>query len=285
MNRTGGFITLQRQIKEWEWYHNANTFCLFVHLLLMANFEDGRFEGIDVKRGQLVTSLSSLVKETGQSLQQVRTALDHLISTGEITSTAYPHYRLISIVNYGLYQDKQQGKQQGNNKASTRQATRLSTTEQQQYNNITNINNDIYEQGNNNLPSPEGRVDGFEDFWTEYPRKVSKQDAITAWKKLKPDGNLLDDIMTGLMKHKNSDQWNRDDGRYIPYPATWLNKRKWEDEIQPNIPKKEPPAQRPAKTVVAQQYEQRDYSGETDDVYRQHEDAMDAYFKSLRGEG
>ena len=66
-----GFILLYRQITEWEWYQNPNTFRLFLHCLLMANFTDGRFEGMEVKRGQFVTSLPNLAKQTKLSIQQV----------------------------------------------------------------------------------------------------------------------------------------------------------------------------------------------------------------------
>lgn len=133
-----GFILLYRQITEWEWYQNPNTFRVFLHCLLMANFADGRFEGQDIKRGQFVTSLPSLSKQTRLTIQQVRTALDHLKSTGEITDKAYPKYRVITVVKYDEYQqDNRQNNSQttGNQQASNRQ----STGNQQQYNNNNNV--------------------------------------------------------------------------------------------------------------------------------------------------
>ena len=140
-----GFILLYRQITEWEWYQNPNTFRVFLHCLLMANFADGRFEGQDIKRGQFVTSLPSLSKQTRLTIQQVRTALDHLKSTGEITDRAYPKYRVITVVKYDEYQqDNRQNNSQttGNQQASNRQ----STGNQQQYN---NNNNGTMEKGKN----------------------------------------------------------------------------------------------------------------------------------------
>ena len=89
--------------------------------------------------------------------------------------------------------------------------------------------------------SPQGD-EAFDAFWVEYPKHVSKQDAVRAWGKLKPDKELQDKIMAALEQQKRSDQWNRDGGQYIPYPATWLNRRRWEDEgitpAQPEPPKK-----------------------------------------------
>ena len=140
-----GFILLYRQITEWEWYQNPNTFRVFLHCLLMANFTDGRFEGMDIKRGQFVTSLPSLSKQTRLSIQQVRTALDHLKSTGEITDFSTSKYRVITVVKYDQYQiDNRQNNSQstGNQQASNSQ----STGEQQQY---KNNNKGKREKGNN----------------------------------------------------------------------------------------------------------------------------------------
>ena len=106
MNRASGFVVLHRRILGWEWYKNTNTTMLFIHLLLKANFAEGRFEGRGIARGQLVTSLSSLAEETGLTFQQVRTALAHLLSTGEITSKRFRHGRIITVRNYAQYQDR-----------------------------------------------------------------------------------------------------------------------------------------------------------------------------------
>lgn len=138
MNTANGFICLYRQITQWEWYQNPNTFRLFVHCLLMANFTDGRFEGMDIKRGQFVTSLPSLSVETSLSVRQVRVALDHLIMTGELTSKAYPKFRVITVVKYNEYQ--QDDRQNDSQMTCKRQANdRQVTGKRQQYNKNNNI--------------------------------------------------------------------------------------------------------------------------------------------------
>ena len=144
MNATG-FILLFRQITEWEWYQNPNTFRVFLHCLLMANYTDGRFEGKEIKRGQFVTSLPSLSKQTKLSIQQVRTALDHLKSTGEITDRIFPKYRVITVVKYNDYQDD--NRQNNSQSTANQQASNSqSTGNQQQYN---NNNKETKEKGNN----------------------------------------------------------------------------------------------------------------------------------------
>ena len=70
--------------------------------------------------------------------------------------------------------------------------------------------------------------DGFDDFWMSYPKKVNKKEALSAWKKAKrPE---LDIIIQAIEKQKLSDQWMKDGGQYIPYPSSWLNKERWNDE-------------------------------------------------------
>lgn len=83
----------------------------------------------------------------------------------------------------------------------------------------------------NNSNKQYGNVD-FERFWKAYPRKVAKADALKAFEKNVP-GPLLETVLNALEKQKRSEDWTRDNGRYIPYPATWLNGKRWEDESEP----------------------------------------------------
>ena len=73
--------------------------------------------------------------------------------------------------------------------------------------------------------------DGFAAFWTAYPKKKSKGQALSAWKKLKPDSSLQALILKAVEAQKRSPDWQKDKGKYIPYPATWLNAMAWEDEV------------------------------------------------------
>ena len=99
-----GFIKIDRKLTGWRWYRNANTFRVFFHLLLTANYEVLDFENITVKRGQRVVSRVTLANELGISEQSVRTALHHLEATGEITSSGTSKFTIITINNYDKYQ-------------------------------------------------------------------------------------------------------------------------------------------------------------------------------------
>ena len=69
----------------------------------------------------------------------------------------------------------------------------------------------------------------FERFWAVYPNKVKKPAALKAWTRINPDGATTDAIIAGVERETRSRQWTKDDGEYIPHPATWLNQRQWED--------------------------------------------------------
>lgn len=70
----------------------------------------------------------------------------------------------------------------------------------------------------------------FDRFWKAYPLKKAKQAALKAWKKINPDKQLAETIIAAVEKQKRWEDWTRDNGQYIPHPATWLNQGRWEDE-------------------------------------------------------
>jgi len=69
----------------------------------------------------------------------------------------------------------------------------------------------------------------FERFYAAYPKKKSKPLALKAWLKHKPDINV---VLKSLIMHKKCDQWTKNKGEFIPYPASWLNAEGWNDEIE-----------------------------------------------------
>ena len=124
----GGFIKLHRKMTKWGWYHDANTFRLFVHLLLTANYEPRVFEGQMIERGQRAASIAGLSKETKISVRSIRTSLEHLKSTNEVTTETTPKFTIITIKNYDLYQ------QPTNELTSDRQTTdKRPTNDRQQW--------------------------------------------------------------------------------------------------------------------------------------------------------
>jgi hypothetical protein len=92
-------------------------------------------------------------------------------------------------------------------------------------------------------PKPAAREKGEKDdtlwdaFWAAYPKKVAKVEAKRAWDRLKVNADLSAKIMQSLDGHKKSHNWTKEEGQFIPHPATWLNARRWEDELKVETPK------------------------------------------------
>jgi hypothetical protein len=80
-------------------------------------------------------------------------------------------------------------------------------------------------------PSPTPNDEGFDYFWKEYPRKVGRFAALKAWRKIKEPKTTLPLILSAIEVHKRSHDWTKDNGQFIPYPATWLNQGRWMDEV------------------------------------------------------
>jgi len=83
----------------------------------------------------------------------------------------------------------------------------------------------------------------FEMFWEAYPKKVGKTAALKAWNHVNPDDTLYARIIASITASKTSDQWQRENGRYIPNPLTWLNQGRWDDEYPMPVTQAQQPRQ------------------------------------------
>jgi hypothetical protein len=84
-------------------------------------------------------------------------------------------------------------------------------------------------------------AEGFEQFWEAYPRRQAKQAAQAAWDKLRPGAELREQILAALSAQKRSAAWREQDGKFIPLPATYINGKRWEDQIMDSVPVPECP--------------------------------------------
>jgi hypothetical protein len=120
-----GWIKVFRSLLDWEWYKKPNMVHLFIHLLLSANHESKKWQGIEIKRGQLVTGRKSLSKATGISERSIRTCLEMLKTTSELTIKTTNKYSIITICKYEDYQelksisDQQSDQQKANKRPAT----------------------------------------------------------------------------------------------------------------------------------------------------------------------
>ena len=144
-----GWVKIHRKFEKWEWYTDIPVKVLFLHLILQANHEDQKWQGKEIKRGQCVVGSVKLAEETGLSRQQVRTALDKLKSTGEITTESTNKFTIVTIDNYSLYQACDDAEQPTNQPTDNQQITNKQPTNNQQITtnkNVKNIKNDKNEK-------------------------------------------------------------------------------------------------------------------------------------------
>ena len=74
-------------------------------------------------------------------------------------------------------------------------------------------------------------IANFNDFWKAYPKKKSKGQAEKTWDKLSPTNDLLKTVLIAIEAAKKSEDWIKENGKYIPHPSSWLNNHGWEDEV------------------------------------------------------
>lgn len=237
---------------EWDWYCDANTFRVFMHLVICANHVTETWRGIEVERGQIVTGRDALSKALGLSPQEIRTSLDKLKLSKDIISRATNKFTVITICDYEKFNgsacDDQPAKVATNNPtnnptsnptnksyANSDDCMQVEANEQPANQPALQPQTRSREKENKKTPSFSAKNDderGFELFWANYPKKSGKKDALKAWKKMRCGNGIFETIMAKLAQFKKSDSWTRDDGRFVPNPATWINGERWTDELE-----------------------------------------------------
>ncbi len=125
---SNGWIKLHRKLMDWEWYNNSQMVHLFIHLMMKANHKPMKWRGVLIRRGQILTGRESLSRDTGISIQKIRTCLKRLEATNELTIKLTSRYSLITILNYKEYQQtglsiNQQINQDSNHQLTNNQPT------------------------------------------------------------------------------------------------------------------------------------------------------------------
>jgi hypothetical protein len=173
---------------------------------------------------------------------QVRTALEHLKLTGEITVKAYPKYSVITVKNYDYYQTV--NSQNNSQITLNQQSTNSQITVNQQSINSNGRKNKKDNKDNKEKEYPPkspqgGRVRDsdsfFEKFWAEYPKHAKKDWARREFEKYMNDERLKDYsreervsfLVQAVRAWKSSEQWQAENGRYIPNAANWLKDEKY----------------------------------------------------------
>lgn len=215
-----GYIKLYRKVLDNPVVcKDGDHLAVWIYLLLDATHTEryALFGGqkILLMPGQTVTGRKKISRALNISESKIQRIINLFKSEQQIKQQTSSRNRLITVINWDDYQSsEQQIEQQMNNKRTTSEHIQECNKER----------SNTYAQK-------------FAQFYGEYPKKRAKQSALKAWERLKPDDDLFAKIMQGLVRWKQSPDWLKDDGQFIPYPATWLNGRRWEDEIEEVKPK------------------------------------------------
>ena len=178
-----GWIKLHRSLLEWEWFTDSNALHVFMYLLLTANIKDVKYKGFMVPKGSLITTTKKISDNTRVSAMSVRTALNKLKISEQISIKTTNKFTLITICNYEKYQAKEEGQQQTTNKrtANKKQTTnkQLTSIEEEGKNIVIIQDNNILEGENQNhaiLPT-QGKGKGKRDLGEiagEFMRSLEK---------------------------------------------------------------------------------------------------------------
>ncbi len=144
-----GYVKIHRKLVEWGWYQDCVVKSVFLHLILNASFKESQWMGINIKKGQVIIGTEQLAKDLVLSRQQVRTAINKLKSTNEITTKATNQFTVVTLVKWEEFQSNDEiATNKLTDKATNEQPTdnQRITNEQPHIKNIKNnknINNNI----------------------------------------------------------------------------------------------------------------------------------------------
>jgi hypothetical protein len=260
-----GYIKIWRKSLNSGLMKNANLWTFWSWCLLSATWRKRRtfvgYQVVDLEPGQFVFSRTSASESLRMSVQTIRTCLKKLEEMKNLTIKSTNKYSVITIVNWGSYQDIEGGDQPADQPASNPQVTGKPPASNPQVtrsyieNKKGKKEKNIYpssdvdggggEEGEEPLlvNSPELTDTGkgqekenypqpFLEFWNAYPKKVGKGAAYSAYKKIKSPRPTLKTILDSIDAHGKTEQWKNK--AFIPNPATFLNQRRWEDEFGPD---------------------------------------------------
>jgi hypothetical protein len=233
-----GFIKLWRKICFDGLQQDHLTFTLWVYILCKVTHIPRNiiFNGkkVHLEPGQMITGRKRLAKELRVGEQRIRTSLQRLQEYENLTIRTTRRYSIISVTNWERYQlcDSQANQTSNQNLTNTQP-----TPNHKQETSINKKNTPpiVPPASGGATGGSENRNGFFDQFWSAYPRKVAKQAAVKAFKKIKKPADLMPAILAGIKAQRETYDWQKEDGHFIPYPATWLNGHRWEDKIECEI--------------------------------------------------
>ena len=227
--KVGNYIKISRQMVEWRFWYSEIAVKLWIILLLKANWRDGWFMGTKIPRGSLATSMRNLAEECGVSEKTIKKWLNRFEEDGQIVRSGTNRYTLITLINYGFYQDVPEEWYQQSTQQDTQQRYQQDTqqsTEQGYHNRRRIRKKEEREEESDALTL-------FSDFRTLYPVKTSKEKLETAYRQALEDGATEEQLLDALQRWKDLqwDRWPDGEKRFIPGPVKWLTECRWQQTV------------------------------------------------------
>lgn len=247
-----GYFKLYRELLNKPiWLNSSNEQrVILITLLAMANWKETEWdyygEKIKLNPGQFIASAPAIKERCNSSeitIMKIRTALERFekldFLTVSLTGKSTKSGKLITIVNWRLYQSNEKEDNRQNNRQNNKEITDRQPTD----------NRHIKEEGKEYKElkeDKENKEKGFERFWELYPSKRKKPVARIAWMNMRvhSEGQYAL-INAAVERYKKTNQWQEENGRYIPDPDTFLQDERWTDEIK--LPKSVQAADREAQ--------------------------------------
>lgn len=216
-----GYVRLWRKSLDAGWIRNHKLWAFWTYCLLKASYKEfDAIVGLQVVHllpGQFIFGLRVASKETGLTIREIRTIIDFLRKAGNLTIKTTNKFSIISIVNWHIYQPQEKENDTLNDK---QMANKGQHTRSKEVKNKDMSKNESFGQ--------------FDLFYEAYPIHQNHEAAIRAWKKLNPSKELLEIILSSIEKQKAYKERLKRGGQFCPewpFPASWLNGRRWKDEI------------------------------------------------------
>jgi biotin operon repressor len=185
-----------------------------------------RGQQIDLFPGELIFGRKKLSMELSISEQNVRTCLHHLEVWGNITIRPTKRFSILKVNNWDAYQDTE---------STVNQQPNQEVTNNQPTSNHKTRSKEVKKKEKETTYSAD-----FETFWHEYPKKTGKDAAFSAWEKRNGSRPPIESIVSKIQELKQTDQWRKDNGQFIPLPTTWINQGRWNDECNIEIKSNKP---------------------------------------------
>lgn len=224
----GYFLAARKLFKSEIWDKPAIWLKIWIYLIGNVNWNDTS----KINKGSGKFTYKQIMIETGANYNQVKATLDWLKKKESLMKVQGKLDTTITLCKYDKYQDPDQYKKESSMKAerklkeSSMKAGKKERKYQRKKEDIKTLN------------KKKILLCKFDQFWTRYPKKKAKKDALRAWEKIKFSDDLFEMIMKGLDEAIECEEWNKDKGQFIPLPATWLNGRRWGDKYDIMIKKK-----------------------------------------------